>query len=315
MNRKIALLLICLIASTGATTVAADDHETDKKIPEIASETGVHEKLVAALNHVALVDTLNGDGPFTVFAPTDQAFTDAGIDLDDFDTDEENQTLTDILLYHVISGAAVDSANVTDGLVAQAANGDDLTFTVDNETVMVGAATVTTEDVEAANGIIHVIDKVLMPPADEPEPTQPTCDEVIGIGSSGLAYDRPSVSIEVGQTVCWKWENSDMKHNVAEIEGPGSTEILAGGIYSGASEVTVDFAYTFTENTTFYYACEPHIASNMKGEIIVGTGVDATETSKKDDSEKSESTPGFLAVLSVISMIGAAVAVSRKNTD
>ena len=98
MNRKIALILVCLIASTGATTVAADDHETEKKIPEIASETGVHEKLVAALNHVALVDTLNGDGPFTVFAPTDQAFTDAGIDLDDFDTDEENQTLKDIPL-------------------------------------------------------------------------------------------------------------------------------------------------------------------------------------------------------------------------
>ena len=181
MNRKLALILICLIASTGATTVAADDHQTDKKIPEIASETGVHEKLVAALSHVALVDTLNGDGPFTVFAPTDQAFTDAGINLDDFDTDEENQTLTDILLYHVISGAAVDSANVTDGLVAQAANGDNLTFTVTNDTVMVGTATVSTKDVEAANGIIHVIDKVLMPPADEPAPTGPTCDEVIGI--------------------------------------------------------------------------------------------------------------------------------------
>ena len=58
---------------------------------------------------------------------------------------------------------------------------------------MVGAATVTTADVEAANGIIHVIDKVLMPPADEPEPTGPTCDEVIGIGASGLAStDRRS---------------------------------------------------------------------------------------------------------------------------
>ena len=52
--------------------------------------------------------------------------------------------------------------------MAQAANGDDLTFTVDNDTVMVGTATVSTKDVEAANGIIHVIDKVLMPPADEP---------------------------------------------------------------------------------------------------------------------------------------------------
>ena len=198
--------------------------------------------------------------------------------------------------------------------MAQAANGDDLTFTVTNDTVMVGTATVSTKDVEAANGIIHVIDKVLMPPADEPAPTEPACDEVIGIGSSGLAYDRPSVKIEVGQTVCWKWENSDMKHNVAEIEGPGSTEILEGGIYSGTSEVTVDFAYTFTENTTFYYACEPHIASNMKGEIIVGTGVDASDETKKDDSEKSESTPGFLAILSVISMIGAAVIISRKNS-
>ena len=134
-------------------------------------------------------------------------------------------------------------------------------------------------------------------------------------GKEKMLYGQDVVKIEVGQTVCWKWENSDMKHNVAEIEGPGSTEILAGGVYSGTSEVTVDFAYTFTENTTFYYACEPHIASNMKGEIIVGTGVDASDETKKDDSEKSESTPGFLAILSVISMIGAAVAVSRKNTD
>ena len=308
---RIVPLTILITAMLICSPLAIADETED--IPTNASNTGNHDSLVAALVQAELVATLEGDGPFTVFAPTDQAFTDAGIDLAALDNDEGKITLTDILLYHVYSGS-VASSDVTDGMTATMENGDDVTFTV-SDTVMVNDATVVTADVIASNGIIHVIDKVLMPPADEPEPTQPTCDEVIGIGSSGLAYDRPSVSIEVGQTVCWKWENSDMKHNVAEIEGPGSTEILAGGIYSGTSEVTVDFAYTFTENTTFYYACEPHIASNMKGEIIVGTGVDATETSKKDDSEKSESTPGFLAVLSVISMIGAAVAVSRKNTD
>ena len=59
----------------------------------------MHDSLVSALDHVNLTATLAGDGPFTVFAPTDQAFTDAGIDLSTFDTDEENETLADILLY------------------------------------------------------------------------------------------------------------------------------------------------------------------------------------------------------------------------
>ena len=70
------------------------------------------DSLVAALTHAGLVETLQGDGPFTVFAPTDAAFTAAGIDLSNFNTDEANETLVDILKYHVLSGA-VDAANVT----------------------------------------------------------------------------------------------------------------------------------------------------------------------------------------------------------
>ena len=146
---------------------------------------------------MGLTDTLKGDGPFTVFAPTDQAFTDAGIDLNDYDTDEENETLRDILLYHVIIGAAVDSANVTDGMTAEAGNGDTLTFAVTEGTVTIGESTVTTADVGASNGIIHVLDKVLTLPAEEPvddvpvdeEPADP-CDVTIGIDDSGYAYDR-----------------------------------------------------------------------------------------------------------------------------
>ena len=84
-------------------------------IPETAQSTGVHTALVAALAQAGLVETLQGEGPFTVFAPTDAAFEAAGIDLTTFDTDEENATLVDILLYHVYAGA-VPAAAVTDGL-------------------------------------------------------------------------------------------------------------------------------------------------------------------------------------------------------
>jgi len=292
--------------------VQADDHETDQTIVDVASSTGSHDSLVAALSHVGLADTLAGDGPFTVFAPTDQAFTDAGINLDDFDTEEENNTLSDILLYHVISGAAVDAANVTDGMTAKAANGDTLSFTVTNDSVIVADATVTGADVEASNGIIHVIDKVLMPPAeDAEEPVTVVCDVTVGVVDT--AYDRPSVSIDVGQTVCWEWTEADMPHNVAEIEDISSTEILAGGIYSGEAKETVFFSYTFTENTTFYYACEPHLMMNMKGEVIVGTGIDASDVKADDSDKSSESTPGFLLATSIVAMAGAILVLSRKS--
>ena len=312
MNRKVTLLITLIFVLQATQFVQADDHETDQTIVDVASSTGSHDSLVAALNHVGLADTLAGDGPFTVFAPTDQAFTDAGINLDDFDTEEENNTLSDILLYHVISGAAVDAANVTDGMTAEAANGDTLSFTVTNDSVIVGDATVTSADVEASNGIIHVIDKVLMPPAEVvEEPATVACDVTVGVVDT--AYDRPSVSIDVGQTVCWEWTEADMPHNVAEIEDISSTEILTGGIYSGEAEGTVFFSYTFTENTTCYYACEPHLMMNMKGEVIVGTGIDANDV-KTDDSDKStESTPGFLLATSIIAMIGAVLVLSRRS--
>ena len=99
--------------------MAADETED---IPANAAATGAHDALVAALTHAGLVEALQGDGPFTVFAPTDTTFEAAGIDLSTFDNDEANATLADILLYRVLDGA-VDAANVSDGLVATMANG------------------------------------------------------------------------------------------------------------------------------------------------------------------------------------------------
>ena len=164
------LTLTLLIASTLPLSVSADANDD---IPTNAAATGVHNSLVAALTHANLVTTLQGTGPFTVFAPTDQAFTDAGIDLNDFDTPEENATLSDILLHHVVSGAVPSSA-VTDGMLATMVNGDKVKFGVNSGTVTVGAATVTTADVQASNGIIHVIDTVLLPPVDIPTTAQTT---------------------------------------------------------------------------------------------------------------------------------------------
>ena len=275
-------------------------------IPSIAVGTGVHDSLVAALTKANLVTTLQGDGPFTVFAPTDQAFTDAGIDLDSFTTDEEIATLADILLFHVYSGA-VNAADVTDGLTVTMVNGDDASFTVADGTVMVGDATVTIADVMASNGVVHVIDKVLMPPADVI-----TCDVTIGISSDGYAFSPASVTIQVNQTVCWQWNDAEMAHNVKEVDGMKSTTYVTDGITSGAPEVNVDFSHTFTEDTVFYYVCEPHMSLDMFGKVTVGDG--GIVAPVVSDDKEEENTPGFLGVTMILATLGA-VLYSRSNRD
>ena len=276
-----------------------------------ASATTIHNSLVAALTQAELVATLQGEGPFTVFAPTDDAFAAAGIDLAALDNEEGKATLTDILLYHVVSGAVPSSA-VTDGMSAVAVNGDDLSFAV-GEGVMVNDANVVLADVPASNGVIHVIDKVLMPPADEPV-LPDGCDFVIGIDDSGYAYDVTDLSIDVGQTVCWIWEDESMAHNVAQIENEGDTSRMLGGKYSGMSMISVDYRVTFDENQTFLYICEPHVTMEMVGKVVVGTGV--MEVIDETDSDTdSNSVPGFTAGLSGIALAAAVIMYGGRKTE
>ena len=108
-----------------------------------------------------LLSTLEGEGPFTVFAPTDQAFTDLGVDLSTLSQSE----LSNILQYHVV-GAEVPASAVTDCMSADAVNMQPLSFTVGESGVMVNDANVIMTDVISSNGLIHVIDKVLMPTRD-----------------------------------------------------------------------------------------------------------------------------------------------------
>ena len=276
-----------------------------------ASATTIHSSLVAALTQANLVTALQADGPFTVFAPTDEAFAAAGIDLTTFDTDEENATLADILTYHVYSGS-VESSAVTDGLTVTMLNGDEATFTVTDGVVMVGDATVTLADVPASNGVIHVIDKVLMPPADVVEPVIPDgCDYVIGIGDDGLAYDNTDLSIEVGQTVCWIWQGESMAHNVAEIANEGDTTRMIGGLYSGESMSTVDYRVTFDEDEAFHYICEPHATMGMAGKVTVGTGVTEVVTPEPVE-EEDNNTPGFTTLLVALAVMSAVLVTRRK---
>ncbi|MBJ62971.1 MAG: hypothetical protein CMB57_06920 [Euryarchaeota archaeon] len=289
-------------------------------IATTAAATSIHTSLVAALGVAGLVDTLSGDDNYTVFAPTDDAFAAAGINLADYDTDEEISALADILLYHVVAGE-IASTDLADGANAvTAANGDELIVTVAEGTVTVGAegATVVLADVPASNGVIHVIDKVILPPADEPtEPEEPevVCAATIGITSDGYGFTPASTTIAVGETVCWKWTNESMAHNVKEVAGLKSTTYVENGVYSGASAKTVDFHHTFTEDTTFYYACEPHIGMEMFGKVIVGDGgAEPAVVDEDKDDKKDNNTPGFLGLTAILATLGA-VLVARKRQE
>ena len=290
-------------------------------IATTAAATSIHDSLVAALGVAGLVDTLTGDDAYTVFAPTDEAFAAAGINLDDFTTEEEIDALANILLYHVVAGE-IASTDLVDGAnTVTAANGDELTVTVSEGAVTVGAegATVVLADVPASNGVIHVIDKVIMPPADEPtEPVEPevVCAATIGITSDGYGFTPASTTIAVGETVCWKWTDESMAHNVKEVTGMKSTTYVENGITSGEAAKTVDFHHTFTEDTTFYYACEPHISVEMFGKVIVGDGgaEPAVVDDDKDDKEDNN-TPGFLGLTAILATLGAVLFARRREDN
>ena len=152
------------LALTAAALMAgpafADNHGKD--IVDIAAGNESFSTLVAAVQAAGLVDTLKGDGPFTVFAPTNDAFAalPAGT-VEDLLKPENKDTLTAILTYHVVPGKVM-SGDLSDGMTATTVQGTDVTIgTTDGVTV--DGAKVVQADIEATNGVIHVIDTVIMP--------------------------------------------------------------------------------------------------------------------------------------------------------
>jgi uncharacterized surface protein with fasciclin (FAS1) repeats len=178
----LATLAVAALAITSLSAHAQKDPDVGgatmyptKTIVENAANSPIHKTLVAAVKAAGLVDTLNGPGPFTVFAPTDDAFAKLPAGTVEMLVKPENKdTLVKILTYHVVSGKVsakeLEKMIKKDGGKAtlKTVQGEDLTATISGDKIVLtdvkgGTATVTTADVFQSNGVIHVIDTVLMP--------------------------------------------------------------------------------------------------------------------------------------------------------
>lgn len=138
------------------------DNKSQKDIVSIASTSA--KTLAAAVTAAGLVETLQGNGPFTVFAPTDAAFSAIQSDVDTLLKPENKAKLVNILTYHVVPGKAM-AADLKDGQELTTVQGGKLKVSIKDKKVMINGANVISADVHASNGIVHVIDKVIMPKA------------------------------------------------------------------------------------------------------------------------------------------------------
>lgn len=157
MIRAATIAIASLLAAPSA--MAGD---MSKDIVDTAVGAGSFNTLVAAVQAAGLVDTLKGDGPFTVFAPTDAAF--AALPEGTVETllkPENKDQLIAILTYHVVPGKVM-STDLKDDMMATTVQGGDIMIDLDNG-VMINDASVATADIAASNGVIHVIDKVILP--------------------------------------------------------------------------------------------------------------------------------------------------------
>ena len=151
------------LALTTAVAFAMPSYAQDADIVDTAVANGNFTTLAAALEAAGLVETLKGEGPFTVFAPTDAAFAalPAGT-VEDLLKPENKDQLTAILTYHVVPGAVM-STDLTEGMTAATVNGKEITITLEGGPKVNGAV-ISTPDVAASNGVIHAIDSVILPP-------------------------------------------------------------------------------------------------------------------------------------------------------
>ncbi|NWG27287.1 MAG: fasciclin domain-containing protein [Ignavibacteriaceae bacterium] len=164
--KNLSLTLIAIIVFTASVFAQYDTKNVTKSVKsdivQTAISAGNFTTLATALTEAGLVDALKGEGPFTVFAPTDDAFKKLPKGaLDNLLKDKD--ALKNVLLYHVVSGN-VSSKDVVKLDKATTLNGSDIKIKTVDGKVMINDSQVTSADVQASNGIIHVIDTVLLPP-------------------------------------------------------------------------------------------------------------------------------------------------------
>jgi uncharacterized surface protein with fasciclin (FAS1) repeats len=173
----LALLFSLLVTPMAVNAQAGDD------IVDTAVNAGEFPTLVAAVQAAELVDTLKSEGPFTVFAPTEAAFAALPDGTIEALLADPTGDLANILLFHVVPGKVM-AADLSDGLVATTALGVPVTFKISDSGAMVENANIVAADIEAANGVIHVIDAVILPPSSEAPEMLP----VTGGTASNVTY-------------------------------------------------------------------------------------------------------------------------------
>ena len=208
-----------------------------------------HNTLETAVIQADLAGTLSGDGPFTVFAPTDAAF-DA---LPDGVLDQvlaDNDVLTAILLHHVHSGNAL-STDLSDGMEVPTLNDDILTVSIDGEVVMIDMATVTIADIIASNGVVHVIDMVLLPSTDDQ-----TVMSIIANSSAHTILEEAVLAAELDGTLSG--------------DGPFTIFAPSDGAFDGLPAGALDLILANTEQLTDLLMNHVHSGNVLSTELSDG---------------------------------------------
>ena len=293
ISRFGSLVLACLALTacggvdmkTPEPVALADLPAPTTTILDVAIEAGDFTTLIAAIDAAGLTSTIDdASATLTVFAPTDAAFALlGGAAINDLLADPD--ALSDILLYHVVSGTALDSAAATDavGTTIEMANGDRVGVSAKNDSLFLNLSKVTATDIQADNGVIHVIDAVLMPPADA-TPSESTivniaaADErfttlVAALGATGLdtvlASDTETFTVFAPTDAAFEAMGSA---NVTALLGDldNLTEILQQHVIIDAAVDAVT-AYSLSGNAaTTVGGAEVPISISSKRELRVG---------------------------------------------
>ena len=282
-------------------TLIACSNDDDNNTPPPAEELNIVETaqatpslsiLVDAVIKADLATTLSSDGPFTVFAPTNAAFEDLldGMDgynsLDDFDTPAEIDLLTTILTYHVISGEIM-AADLTDGAMPETVQGETVEVDLDGGAKLIDAtdtpANITTTDIETTNGVVHLIDKVLLPEGvwDELNPT--IADFVAG----NPDYSSLLAALEVAD-LTGALDSDDVNYTVFAPNNDAFDTFLSDNGFATLGDVPVDVltqvllnhvigmeAFSGDLTTTYIstLATEPTSENNLSMYINTDSGV------------------------------------------
>lgn len=162
MKAKIYLTLIISLCAPFAFTGYGDHHQPDKTVVDRLVSPPTFETLTAAVEAAGLLETLQGEGPFTIFAPTDEAFASLPKGtVEDLLKPENRDTLASILTYHVVAGK-VTAADVSPGMV-ETVNGASAEISVENGAVKIDGARIIATDLVGSNGVVHIIDAVILP--------------------------------------------------------------------------------------------------------------------------------------------------------